>query len=112
MTESPDHRSSRAGPGRKAVAIRGGEAVRTTFSAALTRRRYAELVGVSVTTVRRWEMARIVKPTRQTILGSPTNVFTVEDVDFGRRLIALLRRRSGVVSLEDAARIVRHQARP
>lgn len=96
---------------RLEAALQGGEAVRATFGAALTRRRFAELVGVSPTTVRRWELAGIVKPTRDQILGSPTWVFDPSDVEFGRRLISLLRRRSGELALDEAAEIVRRGRR-
>jgi hypothetical protein len=93
------------------AARQGGEAVRATFGAALTRRRFAELVGISPTTVRRWELAGIVRPRREAILGSPTWVFDPADVEFGRRLISLLRRRSGELALEEAAEIVRRGKR-
>jgi hypothetical protein len=85
----------------------GGEAVRATFGAALTRRRLAELVGVSPMTVRRWELAGIVTPRREEILGSPTWIFDPTDVEFSRKLISLLRRRSGELTLKEAAEIVR-----
>lgn len=81
------------------------------FGAKLTRRRFAELVGVNPTTVRRWELAGIVSPRREEILGSPTWVFDPDDVEFGRRLIALLRLRSGELDLSEAAEIVRRRRR-
>jgi transcriptional regulator with XRE-family HTH domain len=99
------------GAQRLNAARQGGEAVRATFGAALTRRRFAELVGISPTTVRRWELAGVVRPRREEILGSPTRVFEPADVEFGRRLISLLRRRSGELALEEAAEIVRRGKR-
>jgi hypothetical protein len=38
-------------------------------------------------------------------------VFDRADVEFGRRLISLLRRRSGELALEEAAEIVRRSSR-
>ena len=62
-----------------------------------------------ITTVRRWEMAGVVSPKREVILGSPTYVFDRGDVDFGQRLISLLRERQGELSLGDAAELVRRR---
>jgi hypothetical protein len=89
---------------------RGGELTRATFAAALTRKRYAELVGINITTVRRWEMAGVVTPKQEVILGSPTYVFDRGDVDFGRRLIDLLRERPGELSVGAAAELVRSRS--
>jgi hypothetical protein len=85
----------------------GGQSVKASFGAVLTRRRYAELVGISLTTVRRWETAGIVRPASEVVLGSPTMVFKPADVEFGRRLATLVRSRLGELSLEDAASAVR-----
>jgi hypothetical protein len=85
----------------------GAESVKASFGAFLTRRRYAELVGVSVTTVRRWERVGVVVPHTRVVLNSPTTVFEPEDVDFGRRLAAVIRARPGELSLTEAAAVVR-----
>jgi hypothetical protein len=90
----------------------GAAAVKASFGAVLTRRRFAELVGVSTTTVRRWEMAGIVAPRLEVVLGSPTKVFQPTDVEFGRRLAALIRRHPGEFSLTDAAERVRRPGGP
>ena len=88
-------------------AIEGGEITRSAFAAAITRRRLAELVGISPATVRRWELAGLIRPRREVIQRSPTYVFNRSDVEFGRRLISLLRKRNGELSLDEAAEIVR-----
>jgi hypothetical protein len=88
-------------------AERGGEATRSAFAQALTRQRFAERVGVNVATVRRWELAGAVSPRIEVILGSPTHVFDDADVEFGRNLIAVLRARSGEVSIKEAAAMLR-----
>lgn len=83
---------------------RGSAAVKAEFDSAITRRRYAELVGIHATTLQKWERHGVVKPRLATILNSPTRVFTNEDVEFGKKLIALLRQRPGELSVKDAAR--------
>lgn len=88
----------------------GAAAVQASFGAVLTRRRFAELVGISTTTVRRWEKAGVVAPRLEVVLGSPTKVFQPADVEFGRRLAALIRRHPGEFSLTHAADRVRRPA--
>jgi hypothetical protein len=100
----PDERNRSTGARRRLAGSRsGGEVVRSRFGEALTRRRYCELVGIHPTTLRRWEGAGVVRPSLETILGSPTYVFQQADVAFGKRLAALLRRRPGELSLAQAA---------
>jgi hypothetical protein len=94
---------------RRVGARHGGEIVKAEFASALTRRRYCEIVGIHETTLRRWEKTGLVKPTVQTILNSPTMIFAAEEVSFGKRLVELLRRRAGTISLVEAAEIVRQQ---
>lgn len=85
--------------------------MRAEFASALTRTRYCEIVGIHETTLRRWEKAGIVRPSIQTILKSPTRVFTADDVSFGKRLVEVLRRHRGTASLVEAAEMVRQQRR-
>jgi transcriptional regulator with XRE-family HTH domain len=81
----------------------GAEVVRSRFAQKLTRRRFCDLVGVHPTTLRRWERAGIVRPRLEEVLGSPTWVFSEEDVAFATRLIGLLRDHPGQLTLADAA---------
>jgi len=81
--------------------------VRADFAALITRRRYCELVGIHGTTLRKWEQRGLVRPELVEVMNSPTRVFTEEDVDFGRRIIGLLRSRPGEISIEEAARALR-----
>jgi len=96
---------------RREAGEQGGRAVKATFGSEITRRRFAELIGVTPNTIKRWEVARVVHPRKEKILNSPTNVFTTNDVEFGRLLIAVLRKQSGQVTLEEAAQIVSEQNR-
>ena len=89
---------------------RGAALVRAEFADALTRRRFAQAVGVHLSTVRRWEAAGIVRPFRLEILNSPTWVFSAEDVPFGRRLARILRERSGAGTLQEAAALAREES--
>lgn len=92
---------------RSVAGKRGAQAVKATFGAVITRRRLAELVGVSPNTVRNWEVAGALEPRREEILGSPTVVFEPADVEFGLKLIALLRRHNGQLTVQQAADLVR-----
>jgi len=83
--------------------------VRAEFDAAITRRRFCDLVGIHATTLAKWEKRGIVKPELQVILNSPTRVFTEEDVVVGKAIIALLRGQRGVLSVEDAAKMARER---
>lgn len=80
--------------------------MRADFATLITRRRYCELVGIHGTTLRKWEQRGLVRPELVEVMNSPTNVFTGEDVDFGKRLISLLRSRPGEMSIEEAAAAV------
>jgi DNA-binding transcriptional MerR regulator len=86
---------------------KGADLVRAEFAAALTRRRFCEIVGIHEMTLKRWEREEVVSPRTEVILNSPTRVFAPEDVTFGKRLIALLRERSGTLSLREAAALIR-----
>ena len=81
--------------------------VSAEFASALTRRRFAHAVGISTKTLRRWEAEGVVKPRQQLVLNSPTWVFREQDVDYAKRVIAILRSESGRVSLKDAAKRAR-----
>ncbi len=92
---------------RLAGSKRGSDLVRARFDAVLTRKRFCDLVGISVTTLRRWENAGVVEPHIEIVLGSPTKVFQADDVEFGHRLRAEIERRPGELSLREAAALVR-----
>lgn len=94
---------------QQAGAQRGAELVQAEFAAALTRRRYCELVGIHATTLRRWEKAGVVTPRLETIMRIPTRVFERDDVAFGRRLVTLLSGRSGTMSVVEAAAQLRER---
>lgn len=96
---------------RSAAGKLGAQAVKATFGTVITRRRFAELIEVSPSTIRRWELAGLIEPRMEEILKSPTTVFSADDVEFGRRLIALLRKESGKITLKEAARSVRQGLR-
>ncbi len=49
-------------------------------------------------------------PTRETVLGIPTLVFTEADVDLGKALARTLAERPGQLSLTEAADIARREA--
>jgi hypothetical protein len=97
-------------PARLEASRLGAAAVQASFGAVLTRRRFAELVGISTTTVRRWETAGVVVPRLEIVLGSPTKVFQPTDVEFGRRLASMIRRHPGEFSLAEAAARLRRPA--
>jgi DNA-binding transcriptional MerR regulator len=84
--------------------------VKRAFDGVLTRRRYAELVGIHATTLRRWESAGVVSPTATEILGIPTLVYADQDVEVGRRIAKLLAEHQGVMSLDEAAHIAHDQS--
>jgi hypothetical protein len=91
---------------------KGADLVRAEFAAALTRRRYCEIVGIHEMTLKRWERAGVLSPRTEVILNSPTRVFAPEDVMFGKRLIGVLRERSGTLNLVEAASLVRGRPDP
>jgi hypothetical protein len=95
---------------RRAASKRGGAAVQQAFGEVLTRRVFAERVGIHMTTVRRWEALGVVAPKREPVLGIPTLIFTEADVAFGKALAQLVRDRPGELSLHQAADIVRRAA--
>lgn len=72
----------------------------------ITRKAYCERVGIHPTTLRRWEQAGIVTPTRQAVRNILTYVFSADDVRFGRRLAKHLAEHPGSVSLVEAAHAV------
>lgn len=92
---------------RRAASQRGAAAVQRAFAGALTRRVFAERVGIHMTTVRRWEALGVVAPKREPVLGIPTLIFTEADVEFGKALAQLLKDRHGELSLHQAADLVR-----
>jgi hypothetical protein len=92
---------------RRAASALGAAAVKRAFDDVLTRRRYAERVGIHATTLRRWKTAGVVSPTRTEILGIPTLIYTEDDVEIGRRVVQLLAEHAGVMSLEQAAETAR-----
>jgi MerR HTH family regulatory protein len=94
---------------RRAASARGAAAVKRAFDDLLTRRRYAEQVGIHPTTLRRWESAGVVSPNATTVLGIPTLIYTDQDVEIGRRIVTLLAEHVGVMSLHEAAIIARDQ---
>lgn len=96
---------------QRAGARRGAQLVQAEFAAALTRRRYCELVGIHATTLRRWEAAQVVAPRLEQIMRIPTYVFEREDVAFGRRLVATLSAQSGKMSLAEAAAELRRRSK-
>lgn len=77
------------------------------FRSVMTRRRYCETVGIHPTTLRRWESEGILAPSSTRVMNLRTNVFSSEDVAFGKKLIALLRKRPGELSLAQAAELIR-----
>ncbi len=100
----------RARQQRLAASKRGAAAVQRAFAEVLTRRVFAERVGVHLTTVRRWEAHGIVEPALVPILGIPTLIFTEDDVMFAKALLRTLTERPGELSLRQAAEIVRKKA--
>ncbi len=94
---------------RLAASRRGAKTVERAWKSerALTRRRYCELVGIHPNTLKRWERTGLLDPELVSVMGSPTRVFNEQDVDFGRRLIAVLREEPGRYSLSEAARRAR-----
>ena len=87
--------------------------MREAFGGALTRKLYCERVDIHPTTLARWEAEGVVSPKLETIMGSPTRVFSEDDVALGRRLIAILREEPGRHSLAQAAEMARAaQERP
>ena len=78
--------------------------MRADFASVITRRRYCELVGIHPTTLRKWERRGLVQPQLSRVMNSPTRVFTDADVQWGRKLIALLRSEPGGLSVDEAAK--------
>lgn len=94
---------------RREASRRGAATVKQAFTEALTRRVFAERVGVHLTTVRRWEALAIVTPKRQTVLNIPTLIFDEADVQVGRAVVELLRDHRGTMTLQQASEIVKRQ---
>jgi hypothetical protein len=101
--------SSKAARRRLAGSRRGAEAIKASFSNVITRTRYCELVGIHRTTLRRWEREGVMRPALLPVRNIPTHVFTEDDVDLGRRLVALLKDGSGRLSLAEAKRQARRK---
>jgi len=85
---------------------RGASAVQRAFAEPLTRRVFAERIGIHATTLKRWEKQGIVEPKLQTVLGIPTMVYTSADVVFAKALMEVLAANSGLISVRDAAQVV------
>lgn len=96
--ETPEGRQRRLEAAR-----RGSETVAREFDRVITRKQFTARVGIHANTLARWERAGIIAPELQVVMGSPTRVFTNDDVRFGRRLITLLRDRPGELTLAAAA---------
>jgi DNA-binding transcriptional MerR regulator len=86
--------------------------VEEAFSAALTRRRFCELVGIHGKTLTKWERAGVLEPATAVILNSPTRVFSSDDVEFGQALIAFLHKHPGRYSVAEAAEVLRRGDTP
>ena len=83
--QSSANRGDQRDQKRRAASALGAAAVKRAIDGVLIRRRYAERVGIHATTLRRWESAGVVSPTRTEILGIPTLVYTDDDVEIGRQ---------------------------
>lgn len=92
---------------RLAGSRKGAETIREAFAQTLTRRHFAQLVGIHPTSLMRWEKAGIVTPTTTTVLGITTKVYTDKDVEFGHIVVRLLNAERGRLSLTDAAALAR-----
>lgn len=69
---------------------------------------FCERVGISQSTLSRWVAEKVVVPDR---VGSHfRQVFTEEDVQFGRELIELLNKRKGEYSLQQMVKVVRRES--
>lgn len=101
------HLSKEAKQKQLAGSRKGSAIVEEAFTAALTRRRFCELVGIHGKTLTKWERAGVLEPAMAVILNSPTRVFSVDDVEFGQALIAFLHRYPGRYSVAEAAEVVR-----
>jgi hypothetical protein len=100
VTEQGDRR-------RRAASKRGGDTIRQAFEEVLTRRVFAERVGIHITTVRRWEALGVVTPRLEAVRGIPTKIFAPDDVALGRQIVAIMQQQPGELSLTDAASIAR-----
>lgn len=87
----------------------GAAAVQEAFAKVITRRAFADRVGIHATTLRRWETDGIVTPDLVPVLGIRTMVFTETDVAFGRAVKQRLEERPGRLSVREAAAQVREQ---
>lgn len=105
--EARSSSADRTSTARSEAGKRGARTVKAAFGAAVTRRRLAELVGASPSTIKRWEGLGVIRPKFDVILGSTTAVFEPEDVAFAQRLIVLLRDKNGEITVQDAAAEVR-----
>ena len=90
----------------KPGAEQGGELVRQEFARHITRSSSCEEVGISQTTLKKWERLGMVKPEFVDILKSKTAVFDEEDVARGKKIAALMAEHHGTMSLAQAAALV------
>lgn len=91
---------------------RGATTVAEAFRSAITRKTFANRLGMHTTTVRRWEALGIVHPQQKEVLGIPTMVFSEKDVERGRAIVALLGAHQGTMSLKQAALVIDEQGEP
>jgi len=87
----------------------GAASVRRAFAETLTRRVFAERLGIHATTLKRWEKQRIVEPQMSAVLGIPTMIYTEADVAFAEALVRVLAQHRGQLSVLQAAQIVRKE---
>lgn len=80
-----------------------GQRMAEAFANELTTTNYGKAVGISETTIKRWEALGAIVPVWKTIKGSRTRIFSVEDVEFGKQLKARLAETPGEITVEEAA---------
>jgi hypothetical protein len=73
----------------------------------ITQTRYCELVGIHHETLARWIKEDVLRPRRENARGYVQYEFSQQDVEVGRRLIEILRTRTGQFALWEAAKIAR-----
>lgn len=87
----------------------GAAVVQDAFAGVITRRAFADQVGIHATTLKRWESDGIVKPDLVPVLGIPTMVFMEADVALGRAVKQRLDEQPGMLSVRQAAALVRRE---
>jgi hypothetical protein len=90
--------------------VTSGDTTRALFAHLMTRRRYAEAVGVHLKTVVNWEKHGVVKPRTRYVGSTPVRTFTQVQVDFGKRLKAVLAENNGRISVVEAAKLARRRS--